>query len=163
MIKLMTTATAALLATVAVVNTAPAAEPIHQGRWQYTVTTQMKNLPQGMQLPPDVQRSAAPGGMTITETSCVNSNDPTAELRKPHGPRAAETQCRVDSLNNTGETITWASTCQMPEATLRTEGVARYTGDRMEANFTSRAMIPTGQPIDVYNHVTGRYVGPCNG
>src|SRR5580700_6768232 len=69
---------------------ADAADPIKAGKWEYTVTAQMPNMPQlppGVKLPPNVQIGAGPGGgMTVTHTSCVASGDPTAELRRPHGP-----------------------------------------------------------------------------
>lgn len=142
---------------------AEAQDAFRPGKWEYTITTRMPNVPQlppGVQLPPNVQMQA--GGMTATHTSCINSNDPTAELSKPRGPRAAESRCTVERMTRAGGTISWATTCTSPDATVRTEGNARYQGDRMEADTKTRTTQPNGAPIEVSNHIAGRYLGPCD-
>lgn len=138
-----------------------AQDAIRPGKWEYTVTMQMPNppqLPPGVQLPPNVQTQSGAGGITVT--SCVNTNDPTAELRRPHG--SSEGQCKVDRLQRSGSTITWASSCTTPEATVHSEGTAHYNGDRMEANFTTRTIHANGAPIQTSQQVAGRYLGPCD-
>ena len=143
---------------------ARAADTVRPGRWEYTVTTRMANLPQlppGVKLPPNVHLHIGRGGMTVTHTSCVRSSDPTAALARPHGPGARKSRCSVDRLQRRGGTVSWATTCTMPEGTLHSEGTAHYTGERMEADFTSRTTRPGAPPIDASSHVEGRYLGPC--
>ena len=145
------------------IDAADAQTAIKPGKWEYTVTMQMPNMPQlppGGKLPPNAQAQPGASGMTITHTSCVNSTDPTAELRQPQG--SAEGQCKAERLKQEGATVSWASTCTMPEATVHSEGTAHYDGDRMEANFTTRTTHASGPPIQVSQHVNGRYVGPCD-
>lgn len=152
---------------VAAASAAHAQEAIKPGKWEYTVTMQMPNmppLPPGAQLPPNVQMQSGPGGMTATHTSCVNASDPTAELRRPHGPHGSpEGQCKVERMERNGSTINWASTCASPEATVHSEGRAQYSGDRMEANFNTRTTRANSPPLEVSQHVVGRYLGPCDG
>jgi hypothetical protein len=140
-----------------------AQDAIRPGKWEYTVTMQMPNppqLPPGVQTPPNAQMSG--GGMTVTHTSCLNGNDPIAELRRPQGaPGSSEEQCKVERMQRSGGTINWASSCTTSEATVRTEGTAHYNGGRMEANFTTRTVRANGAPIQAAQHVVGRYVGPC--
>ena len=89
-VKIRLAATALFAIALPTATGAQAADPIRAGKWEYTVTTQMPNMPQlppGVKLPPNVQVGAgAGGGMTVTHTSCVTASDPTAELRRPHGP-----------------------------------------------------------------------------
>ncbi|HEX6443067.1 MAG TPA: DUF3617 family protein [Stellaceae bacterium] len=151
---------------VAAIHAADAQTAIKAGKWEYTVTMQMPNMPQlppGVKPPPNVQAQPGADGMTITHVSCLNSGDPTAELRRARGPQgSAEGQCKVERLKQEGATVSWASTCTMPEATVHSEGSAHYDGDRMEANFTTRTTHASGPPIQVSQHVNGRYVGPCD-
>src|SRR5690348_3000215 len=100
---------AAIVALHAAALPAGAADGIRPGKWEYTVTTRMPNMPQapqlppGTQLPPNVQMPPTAqmpgGGMTATHTSCVTSNDPAAELAKPHGPAGAQSRCNVDRMD----------------------------------------------------------------
>jgi hypothetical protein len=65
-------------------------------------------------------------------------------------------------MEHTGNTIRWASTCKTPEATVHSEGTATYSGDRMEANFTTKTTRASGPPIEASQHVVGRYLGACD-
>jgi uncharacterized protein DUF3617 len=162
----LTNIIAASVLALAAAHPADAQTAIKPGKWEYTVTMQMPNMPQvppGVQLPPNVQMQQGAGGMSITHTSCMNGSDPTAELRRPGGPRgSAEGQCKVERLQQNGATVSWASTCKTPQATVHSEGTAHYNGDRMEANFTTRTTHASGPPIQVSQHVDGRYLGPCD-
>ena len=146
----------------AVILPAGAADGIRPGKWEYTVTTQMPQLPAGVQLPSNVQMPAG-GGMTATHTNCVTSSDPAAELAKPYGPAAAQSRCNVEKVDRSGGTVSWATACTTPDAVSRSEGAARYTGDRLEANTRSRTTRQNGAPLEVSNHIVGRYLGPCDG
>jgi hypothetical protein len=146
---------------------AEAADGIKPGKWEYTITTQMPNLPNlpqlppGVQLPPNVQMGA--GGLSATHTSCVTASDPAAELSKPRGPGAAQSRCNVERMNRSGGTISWVTACTMPDGTSHSEGTARYSGDRREATTKTRTSRGNGPPMEVSNHVVGRYLGPCDG
>jgi hypothetical protein len=157
---------AGILIAIAYAAAPPAgAEGIRPGQWEYTVTTQMPHMPQlpsGVQLPPNAQMPAG-GGMSATHTSCVTSGDPAAELSKPRGPNAAQSRCNVEKMNRTGGTVSWVTTCATPDGTSRSEGTARYSADRMEADSKTRTTRANGAPMEVSNHVVGRYLGPCDG
>jgi hypothetical protein len=139
-----------------------AADTIRPGKWEYTVTSQMPNLPQTPQLPPNV-RMPAGGGMTATHTSCVTSSDPATELSKPHGPAAAQSRCNIERVDRSAGMVSWATTCTIPDGVSRSEGTARYTGEHMEANTRTRTTRQNGAPLEVSNHIVGRYLGPCDG
>jgi hypothetical protein len=144
---------------------APGPDTIKPGKWEYTVTTRMPNMPKlppGIQLPPNVQIQTGAGGMTIKNTSCVTSADPTAELRKPHGPRGADGQCKVEKMENKGNTVSWLTTCTTPNSTVHSEGTARYTGETMEADLKNRTSGQGAPANEVTSHVVGRYLGPCD-
>lgn len=147
-------------------HTVHAQDAIKGGKWEYTLNMQLPKMPQlpaGVQLPPNVQTQSEAGGMTATHTSCLDSGDPTAELRRPQGPQGSNAaQCKVERLQQNGATITWASSCTTPEASVHTEGKAHYSGDHMEADFTTRTTHAGGSPIQASQHVVGRYVGPCD-
>ena len=151
---------------VATVLSARAQEPIKTGKWEYTITMQMPNMPQlppGVQLPPNVQMGSGPGGMSATHTSCVNASDPTEELRRPHGPAgSSQAQCKVERMERNGGSISWASTCVSAEATVHSEGTAQYSGDRMAANLNTRTTHANGPSIQASQHVVGHYLGPCD-
>ena len=156
---------ALLLLAPCVLMPAQAADTVRPGKWEYTVTTRMANLPQlppGVKLPPNIHLHIGHGGMTVSHTSCVRASDPTAALARPLGPGAAKCHCKIDRIERSGGTISWATTCAMPEGTLHSQGTAHYTRDRMEADFTSRTTRPDGPPLDATSHVVGRYLGPCD-
>jgi hypothetical protein len=164
-VKITLIAGAVLAATLAFAASAEAADAIKAGKWEYTVTSQMPNMPQlppGVKLPPNVQIQGGPGGMTATHVSCVTPSDPIAELRRPHGPSAAQSQCRIEKMERSGGMVSWASSCTSPDATVRSEGTAHYAGDRMEANFATRTTPTHGSPMAMSNHVVGHYLGPCD-
>lgn len=161
-----TTTLVAAAALLAVAPTWPAgADTIRPGKWEYTVTTQIPNiqLPPGVTLPPEVKLPPGGGSVTATQTSCVATGDPTAELTKPRGPRAAESKCTVDKMDRRGSTISWSTTCTGPDGTTRSEGSAQYNADRIEATAVTRTSGPNMQPIDITNRISGRHVGPCDG
>jgi hypothetical protein len=126
----------------------------------------MPALPPGTPLPPDVRMRPGADGVTVTHTACVATPDPMAALPSAHVPPPGATgantpQCKLDRLERNGGTISWASTCHMAEATVHSEGTATYQGERMEARYSSRTTRPDAAPIEVSQHVTGRYLGPC--
>jgi Protein of unknown function (DUF3617) len=144
---------------------ARAADTLRPGKWEYTVTTRTADLPQlppGVKLPPNLHLHIGRGGMTVSHTGCLRTSDPAAALAKPHGPGAAHSQCTVERMQRSGGTITWATTCTMPDGVLHSEGTAHYTGERIEADFRTRTTRPDGPPMKATSHVVGRYLGPCD-
>jgi len=147
---------------------AHAADMVKPGSWEYTTTMQMPNmppLPPGVQLPPGVHMQSGPGGMTVTSTHCVTVGDPIAGLNQPHGPAGAGMQCSNDRMERNGSTVSWTGTCTMPDGgTVHSQGTAHYAGDRMEADVKTSTTPPQGgASTNTSMHVTGRYLGPCNG
>ena len=90
-------------------------------------------------------------------------NDPAAELSKPRGPAAAQSRCNVERIDRTVGTVSWVTACTTPEGVSRSEGTARYTADRVEADSRTRMTHQNGAPLEVSNHIVGRYLGPCDG
>ncbi|HKS87834.1 MAG TPA: DUF3617 family protein [Stellaceae bacterium] len=140
--KIATIGAAALL--VVVSGFAPAeGAAIKTGRWQFTTRLQSGSA----------QAGGATGGVGATYTSCVKSDNAVpAEL----GP-----QCKLDHKEHRGERFTWSMTCSNPQSKVRSDGVAQYHGDTMEATMVSRLPGAGGKETHMTQHITGRYVGPC--
>lgn len=130
---------------------------VKPGRWAFTSllqTAASQAFPTGMQLPPGTQLGSG-GGIQTSYTNCVEPNKPVpAEI----GP-----QCRIDSTDRNGPSITWSMTCTNAQGTVRSDGVAQYSGDTMEATMISHLPGAGDKPTDITQHITGRYLGPCTG
>jgi Protein of unknown function (DUF3617) len=134
---------------------AHAQNAVKAGRWEFTSQLQtpaMPQLPPGASLPPGMQTQPG-GGIGATHTSCI---DP--EKAVPTDPRP---ECKVDNMARNGGTITWSTTCTTQQGTVRSEGVAHYLGDTMEATMTTHLPAGDGRTIDNSQRITGRYLGPC--
>jgi len=131
------------------------ADTVKPGQWEFTSQMQM---PGGTQLPPGVQLPAGssmqPGaGMRSTYRACIDS-----EKAVPSDPRGA---CKIDNVRRTGATVTWTGTCTTGQGPVRSEGVAHYSGDRMEANLMTHVPGAGGQGMKTTQHITGHYLGAC--
>lgn len=137
-----------------VATTSYAVDAIRAGKWQFTTEMQM---PAGMQPAPGGQ--VQPGGSTrMTRTACITPANPV--------PAATEgnVQCKVDNERRNGGTVSWTMTCTPPQGRpVRSDGVAHYTGDAMEATFTTHLTAPDGHAVDNLGRITGRYLGACDG
>jgi len=112
----------------------------------------MPQMPAGAQLPSGT--TTQPGaGMKSTYRTCVDS-----EKAVPSDPRG---QCKIEHVERQGATVTWTGTCATGQGTVRSEGVARYSGNTMEANLTTHVPGAGGQTMKTTQHITGHYVGPC--
>ena len=134
---------------------AGAAETIKPGRWEFTSQMQMPGgaqLPPGTSMPPGVQGRPG-GGMSATHTSCI-----AADKAVPTDPRP---ECRVERMQRQGATITWSSSCTTGQGTVRSDGVANYRGNSMEATLTTHVPGQGGAVMDTRQRITGRYLGPC--
>jgi hypothetical protein len=137
--------------------TAGAAETIKPGRWEFTSQMQMPGgaqLPPGVSVPQGVQARPG-GGMSATHTSCI---DPDKAV--PTDPRP---ECKVDRMRREGATITWSTSCTTAQGTVRSDGVARYAGNSMEATLTTHVPGQGGAVMNTTQRITGRYLGPCTG
>src|SRR5438874_7800066 len=131
------------------------ADTVKPGQWEFTSQMQM---PGGTQLPPGVQMPSGttmpPGaGMRSSYRACIDS-----EKAVPSDPRG---QCKIDNVRRNGGTVSWTGTCTTGQGAVRSEGVARYSGDRMEGNLTTHVPGANGQVMNTTQHITGRYLGAC--
>jgi len=146
-----------------VIGAAHAADGIKAGKWEFSAQVQMPNMPK---LPPGVTLPAGvhigPGGINVTRTSCVDSATPMpADI---HPPNQQHGQCKVAKLDSSGGTVRWETNCTPQGGTLvHSEGVAHYLGDMMEATVKTRISSNGGPANETTQHMTGRYLGPCDG
>ena len=101
--------------------------------------------------------------MTVNDTRCVRATDPTPELGKPQGPKAADRKCKLETMERNGGSVHWVNNCASPRATVQMEGTVRYAGDTMEGDFKSRVNTQDGKTTERTSHIVGRYLGPCDG
>src|ERR1700753_362777 len=140
-----------------------AADAIKAGKWEFSAQIQLPNMPKlppGVQLPPGV--NIGTGGINVTRTSCVDSATPMpADM---HPPNQQHGQCKVGRLDSRDGTVTWESSCaQSDGSVVHTDGVAHYTGNTMEATLKTRVSGGTGGTSETAQHVTGHYLGACDG
>ena len=134
---------------------AHSAEAIKPGRWEFTSQMQamgMPQLPPGASLPAGVQTRPG-GGLGVAHTLCIEP-----DKAVPTDPRP---ECKIDNLRRTGATVSWSNTCTTQQGTVRSEGVAHYAGDTMEADLTTHIPQPDGRTMQTSQRITGRYQGPC--
>jgi hypothetical protein len=137
------------------VISASAAETIKPGRWEFTSQMQLPGgaqMPSGTSLPPGVQGRPG-GGMSATHTSCINPDQAV-----PTDPRP---ECRVERMQRNGATITWSASCTTGQGTVRSDGVAHYAGNAMEATLTTHVPGHGGAVMNATQRITGRYLGAC--
>ena len=125
----------ALLAVIAPIA-AHAADEIKAGKWLFTTQMQMPAMPQSPGAP------VHPGGTpSMTRTACIDPANPV-----PAETQQGNVQCKLDKMQRKGATVTWSMTCNAPQGPPnRSDGVARYTGDTMEASVTAHMTTPNGQ------------------
>ena len=145
------------------IGSAQAADGVKVGKWEFSAQVQVPNMPKlppGVTLPPGV--NIGPGGINVTKTSCVDSATPMpADL---HPPNEQHGQCKVAKLGSVGGTVTWETSCaQSDGSVVHSDGVAHYTGGTMEATLKTRVSGGTGGTSETTQHITGRYLGPCDG
>lgn len=122
---------------------ARAADAIKGGNWEFT--SQLQGL----------AGAAAPSGGVVgsTQMLCIN-----AERAVPTDPRQG---CTIDRTQRNGGTVSWTGTCTTPQGKVRSEGVAQYSGDTMQATLTTHIPQPNGNTLDTSQRITGRYRGAC--
>src|SRR5919206_639465 len=129
------------------------AETVKPGQWEFTSQLQMPGMPQmpgGAQSPSGTTMQPG-GGMKSTYRTCVDS-----EKAVPSDPRG---QCKIENVRRGGATVTWTGACTTGQGTVRSEGVARYSGNTMEATLTTQVPGAGGQSMNTTQHITGHYIG----
>jgi hypothetical protein len=138
-----------------------AAEPIKEGRWQYTMQMEMPNMPKvempaNVQLPPGMKLpQMGPKGMTMNYERCVTKDD-----LVPRNDKGRD-NCTVTKKTQRGNSVDWAVSCDTPHGKMQGAGTATYSGDTMNSKMHLTGTDDRGQPIDVTQNVSGRYLGAC--
>jgi hypothetical protein len=130
---------------------ASGAEEIKSGKWQFTTQMQMPAMTQ-----PQSGAAPASSGRPQEMTACIDAAHPI-----PTETPQANVQCRIDSQQRRGASVTWSMTCDSPQGPIRSSGTAHYAGDTMQATLTARIPGPDGRPVDSPGRISGRYLGPC--
>ena len=147
----------AVLALAAGLAPAPAraADTVKPGKWEFTSQLQAPAMPQppsGASLPSGVQPRPG-GGVSASHTSCVEP-----DKAVPTDPRP---ECKIERMTRNGGSVSWATICTSPRGEVRSEGVAHYAGNTMEATLTTHIPQPGGPEMQTRQRITGRYLGPC--
>ena len=131
-----------------------AAGTIKPGRWEFIaqLQTAAPELPASTPLPPETEPQSG-GGIKTSYSGCITSDK---AVPAEFGP-----QCRLDSSDRKGPRITWSMTCTNAKGAVRSDGVATYAGDTMEATMTSHLPGANGKMTDITQRITGRYAGAC--
>lgn len=140
---------------IAAATAAYAADAIKPGKWEFTSQMQMgamPALPPGLTLPPGVTIPPG-GGMSATHASCI---DPDKAV--PTDPRP---ECKIDRMQRDGATVSWATTCTTGQGSVRSQGVARYSGNTMDATLITQVPQANGATMETKQRIAGRYLGPC--
>lgn len=128
---------------------------VKPGRWEFVAQLQTpatSQLTAETQLPLGAEPQSG-GGIKTSYFGCVTSDK---AVPVEFGP-----QCKLNSSERNGPTLTWSMTCTNAQDTVRSDGVAQYSGDTMEATMVSHLPGGNGKVTDMTQHITGRYHGTC--
>jgi hypothetical protein len=124
-----------------------AQEVIRAGLWQFSSQgDDTPAAPVGFSPPQGGQGQS----LGSSFTSCI---DPARTI-----PTDPQVPCQVEGMRRNGSSVSWVSTCSVPQGTFRSQGVAQYRGDTMQGTLTTEVPILGGQ---VTQRLSGRYLGPC--
>ena len=70
-------------------------------------------------------------------------------------------QCKLGGVERHSSRLTWSMTCTNSQGSVRSDGVAQYHGDTMEATMVSHLPNAGGAVTDMTQHIAGHYLGPC--
>jgi len=155
MLRLATTGGMLLLASTAF------ADQIREGRWAYTMTMNMPDMPELKNMPKIDPSQLPPGlklpqftaeGMQMSFEQCVTKEDLV--------PRNQD-DCKVTKMDRQGNTVKWAAVCNTPRGKMNSSGVATYTGDTMTSTAEISGTDERGKPINMTQKISGRYLGAC--
>ncbi|MBS4098764.1 MAG: DUF3617 family protein [Sulfuricella sp.] len=124
---------------------AQAAPNLKEGLWEITGRLDMPGMP-GM-----------PAGMPPAKhTQCLSSKDAV-----PHKPEK-EQDCKVASLKQDGDGVSWAIQCRSAEGVLESSGKVTYWGESMEGVMTMNVKDGTSKEVmKMAYRISGKRVGDC--
>lgn len=137
------------------------AEGIREGRWTYTMTMEMPNMPampkvDASKLPPGMALpQMGAGGMTMNFEQCVTRAD-----LVPRNEQSGE-HCKITRMDRRGNTVEWTSVCDSPHGKMNATGTATYSGGTMTSTTHVTGKDRSGAPIEMTQKIDGRYLGPC--
>ena len=134
----------------------PAADGIKPGEWQFTSELQAPAPVAGPQssAPPSPQPQPQPPANNSAQTTymaCIASNSAV--------PAGLDPRCKLDGAQQQGSRVTWSMSCA--NTRVRSDGVAQYHGDTMDGTMVSHVPGAKGAAMDLTQHITGHYSGPC--
>jgi Protein of unknown function (DUF3617) len=134
---------------------APDPGGVKPGQWEFT-TRLGAPAPPGTPSPqtPSPGATPSPSAGGATYLSCIRSD-------RPVPFQFDGVQCKLDSRDRQGPRIAWSMTCSNPQGAVRSDGVAQYHGDTMDATLTNHFPAANGRVSDLTQLITGRYVGAC--
>ena len=150
-------AAAGLVATIGLAAPSAAEDSaIRPGLWKFETRLEPA-APALATAPPGPQhlapRPVVSDNPTARYTICV---DPARPLPAEFGP-----QCKLDGVERKGARFSWSMTCANSAGTVRSDGVAQYRGNAMEATMVSHLPARNGAAVNATQHITGTYLGPC--
>ncbi len=131
------------------------AAAIRPGQWEFAAQLEAAAFPPAGSDLATAAASASGGAMKSTYAICVAADNAV--------PSAFAPGCKIDALHRDGGRITWSMTCTNRQNSVRSDGIALYRGDTMEATMVSHLPNAKGgsKTTDVAQHITGHYRGTC--
>jgi hypothetical protein len=138
---------------------------VKPGQWEFTTRLEAfatpsppPGTPSPTQSPPQsptpAPQAAQPqSGGDATYLSCIQSDRAV--------PVEFGAQCKLDSPKRQGSRVTWSMICTNPQGAVRSDGVAQYHGDTMDATLVNHFPAANGTVTDLTQRITGRYLRPC--
>jgi len=126
---------------------------VKPGQWEFTTRLEAfapPTPPPGAQSP---QATQPQSGGDATYLSCIQSDRAV--------PVEFGAQCNFDSRERQGPRVTWSMICTNPQGAVRSDGVAQYHGDTMDATLVNHFPAANGTVTDLTQRITGRYLQPC--
>jgi uncharacterized protein DUF3617 len=115
------------------------------GMYETTMDMEMPGMPQGM------------GKHTMKTQNCVTQQD-IEKGQVGKGKDQKSENCDIRNFNMSGNTATYTTVCKQPEMTADTKITFNDAGYKMDMKM---AVAHNGQPMNMTQHMEGRYVGPC--
>jgi hypothetical protein len=138
---------------------------VKPGQWEFTTRLEaFATPPPGTQSPqpqspqpqsptPSPPATQPQSGGDATYLSCIQSDRAV--------PVEFGAQCKLDSRERQGPRVTWSMICTNPQGAVRSDGVAQYHGDTMDATLINHFPAANGTVTDLTQRITGRYLRPC--
>ena len=133
---------------------------IKPGQWQFTSELLAPVPASGTQSSAPASKLAAAqpqakapaaGGAKSVYMACITSDKAV--------PAGIDPRCKLDGTQRQGSRISWSMSCANTH--VRSDGVAQYHGDTMDGTMISHVPNASGAAMDLTQHITGNYVGPC--